>query len=317
MLNILLNIAMVALVVSLIVSIIRAVALPRGAPERLNAILRVVCSLVGIGFILAFRYTSLSAWHYIIVGGALILIQRELQNQHQARMSIYGSSRKCRLAFIVGIALGAVVCIHAPWVLRLALVGLLIVVLIKRPRPRPVTRPGPEPYFGGIVKPKEETQEEPLPAQNDAVQVISDATHTVDSDQVTASYAHPSTGIAHTDAALQVYVSSEDGPAKSRARRIIIAGLTKTTAFRTEDEELNAALNDIVKTGDPDTLKDKLQALSERLKHLSETEVDAFDSIRHKILTVLNIVQIIAEDPEKQSQVQETELLVRTMDAET
>lgn len=349
-----LNLAIVALIVFVIMSVIRAVSLRSEEQAKRNAILGIIISVVGIGFILAFQYARMSIWHYLVVGGALVLIHRELQNRSQACMSIYGNSRKYRLAFIVGTALGAIAFIHAPWVLRPVLVGLMIVVLLKRQRPRPVTKPGPEPYFGGIVKLKEETPEEPSPADtttapvladvpNEAdptqvtaasvplspatnrtatepssppeVRIMSDVTGKVDAEQVTASYAHPTTGMAHTDAALQVYVSSEDGPAKSRARRIIVAGLTKTAAFKTEDEEINAALKDVV-TGDLNSLKERIQALPERLKHLAETEADGFDAIRHKVLTVLNIVQIIAEDPHKQYQVRETELRIRTMDAD-
>jgi hypothetical protein len=123
--------------------------------------------------------------------------------------------------------------------------------------------------------------------------------------------------MAHTDAALQVYVSTEEGPVKSQARRIIVAGLIKTAAFKTEDDSLDEALRDVVLSNDPGILKDKLQVLSERLTHLAETEADHLAPIRKKVLTVLHIVQVIAEDQDKQSQVQAAETLIKTVDAES
>ena len=341
------NMATVALIVLTVVSIVRAAALPKGAPEKPNAILRLVCSLVGMAFILAFRYTRLSAWHYVIVGGALILILRELQNRPQACMSIYGNSRKRRLAAIVGSAIGLIVFIHSSWIVKLGLVGLAFVILIKKQNPRHVVRKAPErrteepsPVDGNTIQAASDVTNEADPDQltaslahpstdmvhtetdgpshpnDNVIRALSDATNEVDADQVTASYAHPTTGLAHTDAALQVYTSSEPGPAKSRARRIIIAGLTKTAAFKTEVNSLDEALKDIVITSAPDTLQDQLQVLPERLAQLAETEAERFDSIKQKLLTVLHIVQIIAEDQDKQSKVQATEILIKTMDAE-
>ena len=353
------NLAIFALIVFVIVWTLKAVSARGAVQERREAILRLVISVLGIGFICAFRYARLSLWHYLIVGGALILIHRELQNRQQTCMSIYGNSVRYRLAMIAGAALALIAFIHASGVLKLVLGILALVTLMKRQRPRHITRPPSAPLTGAGDKAEDAEQtgapvpsdddvvqvvpdvtdevdpdeltaprahpstgtthpetEEPSPPDDNVIRAVSDATNEVDADQVTASYAHPSTGMAHTDAALQVYVSSEEGPVKSRARRIIIAGLTKTAAFKTEDGELNEALREIVVTSDTDILQDKLQALSERLTCLAETEADRVEPIKQKVLTVLNIVQIIAEDPDKQSKVQEQELLIRTTEVE-
>jgi hypothetical protein len=343
------NIAIVALIVFVVVSTIRAVSAPKGEQERRAAILRIIVSVVGIGFILVFRSVKLSLWHYLIVGGTLILIHRELRNRQQTCMSIYGNARKNRLALIVGAALGLIVFIHSPWTVKLGLSVLLIVILVKKRSPRHAMRETPEPHGqqtetqlpsednvgqnrSDVTHGQDAEQfttspthastgmadtETEAPSSPDAnvIRALSDATSEVDADQVTASYAHPTTGLAHTDAALQVYTSSEAGPAKSQARRIIIAGLTKTVAFKTEDHSLDDALRDIVVTSDPDLLKDKLQVLPERLAQLAETEAERLAPIKQKVLTVLHIVQIIAEDQDKQSQVQATETLIKLMDA--
>jgi len=71
-----------------------------------------------------------------------------------------------------------------------------------------------------------------------------------------------------------------------------------------------------VVTSDPDVLQDKLQVLPERLAQLAETEAERFDSIKQKLLTVLHIVQIIAEDQDKQSQVQTVESLIKAVGVE-
>jgi hypothetical protein len=251
----------------------------------------------------------------------------------------------------VGAAFGLIVFIHSPWTVKLGLAGLVLVLLIKKRRPRQVIREVPaapvkdtaESLFqdGNVIRQGSEVTneadpdqtttasyarpsagiaptetEEPSPPNDNIIRALSDTSNEVDPHQVTASYAHPTTGLAHTDAALQVYVSSDEGPVKSQARRIIIAGLIKTAAFKTEDDSLDEALRDIVVTRDADILRAKLQVLSERLTHLAATEADCLEPIRKKVITALHIVQIIAEDQDKQSQVQATETLIKTMDTE-
>ncbi len=306
------NVVMIVLTVITMASAIRVVTAREIEYQRRETLLKIVIAVLGIGTVIAWESIGLTLGDYIIAGGTLILVRRELQNSPTPGLDIVGCRLRHRLAALVGGAAVLVVFIHSPWAVKLILAGLMLVILIRKRGTRTErVREAPEP---AVEETAQET-EQSVCAEDNVIQVNSDATHAIDPEQVTASYAHPSTGMAHTDAALQVYVSSDEGSVKARARRIIIAGLTRTAAFRTEDEGLDEALRDIVMTGDPAILKDRLQVLPERLTDLAKTEADRLDPIKQKVLTVLNIVRIIAEDQEKQTQVQAAESLIKTMDA--
>jgi len=202
----------------------------------------------------------------------------------------YYSRGRRWITFIV-VVIVMVILFGLPPVAKGLLCVVLVMVTLRRSKPVHPAAPTPMP-------PQEPpTTETTADNEDTTLPLILDEPETpFNPDDITMSYAHPKTGVMHVDAALTAYISHQDGAVKARARRIIVAHLIKTAAFSTGHDDVDQALKEVITCDEPDTLDAKLQTLPEQLKR-TDAPAEERTSIKDKVIIILNIVQVITEDP--------------------
>ncbi len=263
-------------------------------------------ALGGMAFLLTQRFSTISAWDLVMIGVMLVVVVRRMQASDDGLRDACLHPLKHRLAAGIGVLVFLVVFFNVSVSMRLMLSSLVAMACLGGWKPTHVSEPVSEiPAEPSMAnEPGDETSEE----------TPRESKHRIDPDQATLSYAHPLTGMFHVDAALSVYVSSEDGPSKARARRIIVVHLTRVPAFLTGDPDLDDALKHVVTGDDSLVLTTQLQAIADHLNEPTTRQSEAFEETRNKVLTVLGIAKLIARNPEEGSLLEQGEDTVNHLD---
>ncbi|MCP4451047.1 MAG: hypothetical protein GY809_06275 [Planctomycetes bacterium] len=275
----------------------RHVACSRQETARVRIKLMVV--FVGMACILASRFSRISAWDFIMIAVMLVVIVKKMQARDDVIRDVRHYSLKRRLAVGIGILVFLIVFFNASFAMKLMLSSLVAMACLGRWKPTYVSEPASETPAEPSI-----TQE---PEDAPPTEALCDTAPGLASDQVTLSYAHPVTGMFHVDAALSVYVSAEDGPPKARARRIIMAHLTRVPAFSTGNTALDDTLKHVVTSDDSQVLATKLKAIADHVNDPAVRQSEAFEKIRDKVLTVLGITKLIARNPEERALLEQGE----------
>ena len=217
-----------------------------------------------------------------------------------------------RLAAIGGVLILFAILFNLPQLVKGLLSAVLVIVTLRKATPTHASKRPPHPPFEKPMAPppititedekNEEKEEEAVDDEGTTI-TLSELNDGFDSDDITMSYAHPNTGVMHVDAALNVYTSHLEEAVKARARRIIVAHMIKTAAFATSYDTLDKALKEVITCNDPLTMQTTLQMIPEQLT-LATAQSEAPESTKLKVLTILDGMQVITEDPNTKSQLQ-------------
>ena len=215
---------------------------------------------------------------------------------------------KRRLAAILGVLILFVILFNLPPLAKGLLSGVLVIVTLRKTTRTHEPKQAPQHSSEETIAPAPTRtavteKEDNVDDDEQTTITLGDLNDAFDADDITMSYAHPQTGVMHVDAALNVYTSHAEEAVKAQACRIIIAHMIKTAAFSTGHDDLDQALKEVITNRDPLALTTTLQSIPEQLAKATD-QSETSEPIKHKVCTILDIVRVITENPDAQSQLQ-------------